>query len=90
MEVSQMRTAGIDKLDQLEVIEKLIHQGQDGYSILEITLRTDDALGAVINALTEQDIHILNLEKREPTLEDVFVELVGKSMAEVESQETNG
>jgi hypothetical protein len=27
----------------------------------------------------------MNLQKREPTLEDVFVELVGVSMSEVES-----
>ena len=27
---------------------------------------------------------LLNLQKREPTLEDVFVDLVGRSMEEVE------
>jgi hypothetical protein len=38
----------------------------------------------VINTLTSADIRILNLQKREPTLEDVFVALVGASMADVE------
>ena len=42
-------------------------------------------LGTVINTLSEDDIQILNFQKREPTLEDVFVDLVGSSMAEVES-----
>jgi len=37
-----------------------------------------------LNHLTSEDIHILNLQKREPTLEDVFVDLVGRSMSEVE------
>jgi hypothetical protein len=30
---------------------------------------------------------VMNLNKRQPTLEDVFVELVGRSMAEEESNE---
>jgi hypothetical protein len=34
--------------------------------------------------LTSANMHILNLQKREPTLEDVFVDLVGHSMEEVE------
>jgi ABC-2 type transport system ATP-binding protein len=52
-------------------------------------LEEDDALGHVLNFLTGKDIHILNLQKREPTLEDVFVDLVGRSMSEVESAENN-
>jgi hypothetical protein len=32
----------------------------------------------------------MNLTKREPTLEDVFVDLVGRSMAEEESHEQSG
>jgi hypothetical protein len=38
----------------------------------------------VVTALTSENIRILNLQKREPTLEDVFVDLVGRSMEEVE------
>jgi hypothetical protein len=35
-------------------------------------------------ALSQQDIRIQNLQKRTPTLEDVFVKLVGRRMEEEE------
>ena len=47
----------------------------------------EDVLPAVVGRLSENDIHLRNLEKREPTLEDVFVKLVGMSMEEVEGAE---
>jgi ABC-2 type transport system ATP-binding protein len=62
----------------------LIHKEQDDRDVLEFILTEEPVLGAVINALTVDDIQILNFQKREPTLEDVFVNLVGSSMAEIE------
>ena len=44
-------------------------------------------LTEVISTLSSHGAHILNLQKREPTLEDVFVDLVGLSMAEAEKSE---
>ena len=41
-------------------------------------------LGGVIGAMEARGIGLLTLTKREPTLEDVFVDLVGRSMEEVE------
>jgi ABC-2 type transport system ATP-binding protein len=58
------------------------HAPQDGFSELNLILETDDALSGVVATLTSNNIHILNLQKREPTLEDVFVDLVGHSMEE--------
>jgi ABC-2 type transport system ATP-binding protein len=49
----------------------------------------EQALAGVINVLTSANVRILNLHKNEPTLEDVFVNLVGQSMEEVE-QESEG
>jgi ABC-type uncharacterized transport system ATPase subunit len=39
----------------------------------------------VFAALTSQSARILSLQKREPTLEDVFVKLVGTRIEEVEN-----
>ncbi len=69
-------------------MRKVIHQPQDGFAVLELILAQDDVLGRVVNIMTDENIHILNLQKHESTLEDVFVDLVGRSMEEVErSQE---
>ncbi|MBI3160285.1 MAG: ABC transporter ATP-binding protein [Chloroflexi bacterium] len=84
MEVSPLNGAGAGVFERLSGVRKVTHEAKDGSSTLEFILAEEDALGAVVNTMTQQDIHILNLQKREPTLEDVFVSLTGKSMAEVE------
>jgi ABC-2 type transport system ATP-binding protein len=45
--------------------------------VVNLVLTDDAALGAVVTALGGSGSHILALRKSEPTLEDVFVELVG-------------
>jgi len=56
----------------------------DGNFTLHVTLAEEAALAEVIAVLTHQQARILNLQKREPTLEDVFVHLVGQRMEDVE------
>ena len=51
---------------------------------LEIILEEEAVLAEVMIELARQQARILSLEKREPTLEDVFVQLVGQRMEEVE------
>ncbi len=84
MEVSSLDGAAVEQFEQLPGVRKVIHSPQDGFSVLEMILAQDDVLASVVNLLTISDLHILNLQKREPTLEDVFVALVGTSMEEVE------
>ncbi|MGB6421218.1 MAG: ABC transporter ATP-binding protein [Anaerolineales bacterium] len=86
LEVSPLKLNGMgsERFEILPGVQKVIHQPQDGFAILELILAHDDVLGSVVNTLTEENIHILNLQKRETTLEDVFVDLVGQSMADVE------
>jgi hypothetical protein len=45
-------------------------------------LEDDAALTSVIAALAARDARILNLQKHEPTLEDVFVSLVGRRLGQ--------
>ncbi len=49
---------------------------------LKVSLDVESAIGAVVQALVARDCHILSLKKVEPTLEDVFIELVGHGLAE--------
>jgi len=73
-------------VDQPEVTKAAVTETEIGAK-LSIGLVEEAALARVINLFTQKDVKVMNLSKREPTLEDVFVDLVGRSMAE---EETNG
>ena len=49
---------------------------------VDLVLAEDAALGGVVTALANLGSHILALRKSEPTLEDVFVELVGRGFGD--------
>jgi ABC-2 type transport system ATP-binding protein len=52
---------------------------------VNLVLEDDAALGAVVSAISASDARIVELRKSEPTLEDVFVELVGRGFEESEA-----
>ncbi len=87
LEVSPLNGLSVERFESLAGVRNVVHSIQDGFNILEFILAQDDVLGSVVNTMTSENIHILNLQKREPTLEDVFVDLVGRSMEEVEKGE---
>ena len=74
----------MQKFETLPGVRKVTENLLDGSTVLEFILAEEPVLSTVVNALTETGARILNLQKREPTLEDVFVELVGSSMHDVE------
>ena len=76
----------VDKFNSLPGVRKVVHRPQDGYEKLEFILEEEPALAGVVNMLTAGNVRILKLQKCEPTLEDVFIYLVGHSMEEVEEQ----
>ena len=87
MMLSPLNGLNVTQLEALAGVKKVTHIPQDGAAELDLILESDEALGGLVTLLTSNDIHIRNLEKREPTLEDVFVDLVGHSMQEVEVRE---
>ncbi len=68
----------------------VIHQPQDGFDLLDLMLDEEQALAGVVSTLNSANIRLLNLQKNEPTLEDVFVKLVGQSMEQVEQKGDSG
>jgi ABC-2 type transport system ATP-binding protein len=71
--------------DGLPGVIRVTHTGQaDDCLTLEATLAEDAVLAGVIATLTSAGARMLNLEKREPSLEDVFIRLVGRSLGELE------
>ncbi len=74
----------VSALEKLDGVKNVVKRDFDGGAELKFMLREDSALAGVINTLTGANVKIQNLTKQEPTLEDVFVDLVGRSMEEVE------
>ncbi len=87
LEVTPLDGADPEDFGSIPGVSNFTHQKVDGGANLEFILQDEDVLPAVVGRLSENDIHLRNLEKREPTLEDVFVKLVGMSMEEVEGAE---
>jgi ABC-2 type transport system ATP-binding protein len=54
----------------------------NGHSELSLILEGEDALSGVLAHLNARGSGLVGLEKKEPTLEDVFVDLVGRSLTE--------
>ena len=68
-------------------VKKAAFSAIEGGAKLELILQEESALASVINLITQKNVKILRLSKREPTLEDVFMELVGRRMEDVEKEE---
>lgn len=65
-------------------VHKVSSRNVDGMATLDLILEEEAALAGVVNTLTRADIGIIKLTKHELTLEDVFVDLVGRSIEEME------
>ncbi len=59
---------------QVSVVE------EDGRTELNLILAEESILGSVLGHLTQRGSNLIALEKREPTLEDVFLNLVGRRL----------
>ena len=59
---------------------------QDGIDRFSLQLSSDAALGGVMRVVEGSGRQIRGVQKREPTLEDAFVKLVGRGMAEEEQR----
>jgi len=71
-------------IEDLPEVRKASATEHNGGATLNLILVEEAALAHVITVFTQKNVRILKLSKREPTLEDVFMDLVGRSMADVE------
>ncbi len=88
--VSSMNGLATSTLESLPGVRKVTRREAGELSVLEFKLKEEAALSGVINRLTNANVKVVKFDKHEPTLEDVFVELVGRSIDEVEEAEPNG
>ncbi len=75
---------------RIEGVRQCTQRHVDEHTELNLILDAEDVLAPVIAALSHEEARLLSLEKREPTLEDVFVDLVGRSLDEDTSQQPAG
>jgi ABC-2 type transport system ATP-binding protein len=85
LEINSLNDTAFEELKRLNGVQQAIHKKIETGVDLELVLEDDAVLSTLIAFLTNQEIRIQNLHKREASLEDVFVSLVGLSMKEVES-----
>ena len=86
LETTLLDDGDLSALQQLGGVRKATHRATEGGSSVELILHEERVLGPVIGMLEIRGIRLVTLSKREPTLEDVFVDLVGRSMEEVEHE----
>jgi ABC-2 type transport system ATP-binding protein len=89
VDTSPLNGLTANMIEDLPEVRKATTLEHDGGATLNLILVAEAALAHVINVFTHKNVRILKLSKREPTLEDVFVDLVGRSMADVEQAGTN-
>jgi len=71
------------RLAQLPGVLRLVpDRGQNGHQVLTWGLKDDGVIGTVIQALQQDGVRILRLEKADPTLEDVFMRMVGRRLTD--------
>ncbi|MCS6964249.1 ABC transporter ATP-binding protein [Thermoflexus sp.] len=78
----------IKLLSGIPGVRQVHHRHHNGHLELDLILEEEGVIGPVISALTAKGVHILSLRKREPTLEDVFVSLVGRGLSEAGEEES--
>jgi ABC-2 type transport system ATP-binding protein len=75
----------LDGLRAVEGVSAASVEELDGSDRFTIQLDDDSVLTAVLVAADQAGRRVVSVDRREPTLEDAFVRLVGRSLAEEES-----
>ena len=89
IDVDSHNTLDKGALKKINGVQSVSSKEKNGIIQLEIILKEEAVLAEVIASLTGQNVRIQSLQKRVPTLEDVFVKLVGRRMEEEENGGTS-
>ncbi len=90
IEITAPNSLTTTALEALPGVRNALLTEVDGGARLSLVLAADAALAGVIQALTEHAVQVRYLTRREPTLEDVFVDLVGRPLAEAHAEGSDG
>lgn len=70
-----------EMIEALAGVRQVTVADKNGHTDLQLMLESEDVLSRVLEHLTGRGSSLISLEKREPTLEDVFIDLVGRSLS---------
>jgi len=73
-------------LNQVQGVERADATASDGRTELRLQLADDGAIAGVVKALADHERRIFSLQKIEPSLEDVFVQIVGQRLEEADER----
>lgn len=85
--IFKLQTTPLDTLEhfkQLPGVTQFVGHQRNGHTELNFILEDENALVKVLDAIQAEGGHLLSLEKHEPTLEDVFIHLVGRGLSDEE------
>jgi ABC-2 type transport system ATP-binding protein len=77
-------------LEDIPGVKSVGVNDQQDFTELNLTLEAEDALPGVLSNLSARGSSLIALEKREPTLEDVFINLVGRRLDQDTNHSENG
>ena len=66
----------------LQGVQRFSHEDVNGHTELNFILEDENALPPILAAIQHSHGELVSLEKRDPTLEDVFISLVGRGLGE--------
>ena len=89
IQVSGMDDEDFELLKDIEGVSNGVLTQVEGGCEMELALADDAVLSKLMNFLTERGSSILKLHKREPSLEDVFIKLVGHRLSDSEGNHAN-
>ena len=84
LELTPLGEPDVAWLGALPGIRGMAHTPAEERSVIDLTLSEEQALGSLIASLHARGVALITLAKREPTLEEVFVAIVGNRMEEAE------
>jgi ABC-2 type transport system ATP-binding protein len=82
METSPLDGSGTGAFSAVPGVRTVTRRERDDRTELELVMDEERVIGAVLSAMDARGIRLLSLTKREPTLEDVFVSLVGHGIGD--------
>jgi ABC-2 type transport system ATP-binding protein len=88
LELTPLGEADLAWLRTLPGVRGVVHRPGEDRTAVDLTLAEEPALGPRIASLPARGVALITLAKREPTLEEVFVAIVGSGIDEVERDES--